>query len=267
MAGMIEGIFGVMPSDVRLAELERQQDMSAELVKRGSSPFAATFGTAFGGELAKGLMSRLGLETPAMSIAKSNQQEAQQFVYDYRNAKTPEQLEELKISLIAKNAPESTVNAIDRRIDKIRELSKPVQAKDVSKQDIDIYAPTIDKAATNFNVDIGEFEGSDQGAYYASVMNRVNQNAALIQTQINQGARDQQGRPVMMPTKENMVTAIVQNDIRNGVLSEKNENILGFIPSFGASTKTEYNPAQVQGGTFLNRETGEIYDLRRQNQE
>ena len=97
MAGMIEGIFGVMPSDVRLAELEKQQKMSAELVKRGSSPFAATFGTAFGGELAKGLMSRLGLETPAMSIAKSNQQEAQQFVYDYRNAKTPEQLEELKI--------------------------------------------------------------------------------------------------------------------------------------------------------------------------
>ena len=71
MAGMIKSIFGLTTEDVREQQRQQQQKLATQLIQQGTSPFAASFGTAFGGELGRGLMSRLGIQDPAMAKAQS----------------------------------------------------------------------------------------------------------------------------------------------------------------------------------------------------
>lgn len=68
---MIKSIFGLTTEDVREQQRQQQQKLATQLIQQGTSPFAASFGTAFGGELGRGLMSRLGIQDPAMAKAQS----------------------------------------------------------------------------------------------------------------------------------------------------------------------------------------------------
>jgi hypothetical protein len=71
MAGMVRSIFGLTTEEVRQKQLEQQQEMAAQLQReQGTSPFAATFGTAFGSAIGRGLLSKLGYEDPEMAKAK-----------------------------------------------------------------------------------------------------------------------------------------------------------------------------------------------------
>lgn len=86
MAGMVRSIFGLTTEDVRQKQLEQQQEMAAQLQReQGTSPFAATFGTAFGSAIGRGLLSKLGYEDPEM--AKAKKAEAAQAALDQELAK------------------------------------------------------------------------------------------------------------------------------------------------------------------------------------
>ena len=77
MAGMVRSIFGLTTEEVRQKQLEQQQEMAAQLQReQGTSPFAATFGTAFGSAIGRGLLSKLGYQDPEM--AKAEEVEAAQ---------------------------------------------------------------------------------------------------------------------------------------------------------------------------------------------
>lgn len=70
MAGMVRSIFGLTTEDVRKQQIEQQQDFAKQLQQSGYSPLEAQLGTALGTGLARGLMSKLGYEDPAMAQAR-----------------------------------------------------------------------------------------------------------------------------------------------------------------------------------------------------
>ena len=70
MAGMVRSIFGLTTEDVRQQQVEQQQDFAKQLQQSGYSPLEAQLGTALGTGLARGLMSKLGYEDPAMAQAR-----------------------------------------------------------------------------------------------------------------------------------------------------------------------------------------------------
>jgi hypothetical protein len=77
MAGMIKSIFGLTTEDVREQQLKQQQAAAQQFAKQtGANMGVASFGTALGAGLGRGLMSRLGFEDPAM--AKAQEAEARQ---------------------------------------------------------------------------------------------------------------------------------------------------------------------------------------------
>jgi len=77
MAGMIKSIFGLTTEDVREQQLKQQQAAAQQFAKQtGANQGVASFGTALGAGLGRGLMSRLGFEDPAM--AKAEEVEARQ---------------------------------------------------------------------------------------------------------------------------------------------------------------------------------------------
>lgn len=77
MAGMIKSIFGLTTEDVREQQLKQQQAAAQQFAQQtGANQGVASFGTALGAGLGRGLMSRLGFEDPAM--AKAQEVEARQ---------------------------------------------------------------------------------------------------------------------------------------------------------------------------------------------
>lgn len=74
---MIKSIFGLTTEDVREQQLKQQQAAAQQFAKQtGANQGVASFGTALGAGLGRGLMSRLGFEDPAM--AKAEDVEAKQ---------------------------------------------------------------------------------------------------------------------------------------------------------------------------------------------
>lgn len=74
---MIKSIFGLTTEDVREQQLKQQQAAAQQFAKQtGANQGVASFGTAIGAGLGRGLMSRLGFEDPAM--AKAEDVEAKQ---------------------------------------------------------------------------------------------------------------------------------------------------------------------------------------------
>lgn len=73
---MIKSIFGLTTEDVRQQQVEQQRDFAKQLQASGYSPLEAQLGTALGTGLARGLMSKLGYEDPA--IVKAQEAEARQ---------------------------------------------------------------------------------------------------------------------------------------------------------------------------------------------
>lgn len=77
MAGMIKSIFGLTTEDVREQQLKQQQAAAQQFAQQtGANQGVASFGTAVGAGLGRGLMSGLGFEDPAM--AKAQEVEARQ---------------------------------------------------------------------------------------------------------------------------------------------------------------------------------------------
>lgn len=257
MAGMIEGIFGIMPSDVRAAELQQQQEQAQALIKTGqASPFAATFGTAFGAGLSKGLLSRLGLETPEMEKAKANQEQAQMFVEEYKAADTPEKLEEVKLKLMARGAPESTINMIDRRIETVIDRNKPVAPAPVTKQQIERYTNTISKAAERFGIDIGDLPDDDKNAFYNYVMGKTNAYKASIATANKRGAGLEE------PLTDDILNDVVAETFRDRLLQEKDKKF-----TFGLAKDTTFDMPYRQPPPMIDKRSNEIYNLTLQEQE
>lgn len=257
MAGMIEGIFGIMPSDVRAAEIQDQQKAAAELVKKGqASPFAASFGTAFGASLGQGLLSRLGLETPEMAKAKANQQEAQAFVNEYSAADTADKMDVLVSKLIAKDAPLSAINAIQSRADKLREQETPIAPEEVTKSKIDLYTDTMAKAAEELGgIDLTDLPEEDLQSYYRYVMGRVFQQEARIKTANKQGAKQEQ------PLRDDVIRGIIQSDARSGILSSK-DKFFGLL-----GQEAEFNSPAISQTMFLNTQDNQIYKVQKQEQQ
>ena len=67
---MVRSIFGLTTEDVRQQQVEQQRDFAKQLQQSGYSPLEAQLGTALGTGLARGLMSKLGYEDPAMAQAR-----------------------------------------------------------------------------------------------------------------------------------------------------------------------------------------------------
>jgi hypothetical protein len=77
MAGMIKSIFGLTTEDVREQQLKQQQAAAQQFAQQtGANQGVASFGTAVGAGLGRGLMSGLGFEDPAM--VKAQEVEARQ---------------------------------------------------------------------------------------------------------------------------------------------------------------------------------------------
>ena len=78
---MIRSIFGLTTEDVRKQQQELQQSMAQQYATQtNANPGVASFGTAIGAGLGRGLMSRLGFEDPEM--AKAQDVEARQAALD-----------------------------------------------------------------------------------------------------------------------------------------------------------------------------------------
>ena len=76
MAGMIKGIFGLLPAGVRAEQEKEQKDLAALMVRRdNTNPAVAKFGADFGAELGRGLLSRFGIEDPKMAEAMNAEQQ------------------------------------------------------------------------------------------------------------------------------------------------------------------------------------------------
>lgn len=76
---MIRNIFGMTTADVRKQQDEQLQRLSEEISRtQGTNPLVASVGTGIGAGLAKGLMSRLGFEDPAMEEARLNEERMEQ---------------------------------------------------------------------------------------------------------------------------------------------------------------------------------------------
>ena len=76
MAGMIKGIFGLLPAGVRAEQGKEQKDLAALMVRRdNTNPAVAKFGADFGAELGRGLLSRFGIEDPKMAEAMNAEQQ------------------------------------------------------------------------------------------------------------------------------------------------------------------------------------------------
>ena len=77
MAGMIKSIFGLTTEDVREQQLKQQQTAAQQYAQQtNANQGVASFGTAVGAGLGRGLMSGLGFEDPDM--AKAQEVEARQ---------------------------------------------------------------------------------------------------------------------------------------------------------------------------------------------
>ena len=87
MAGMIKSIFGLTPAQQQEEYLKQQRALAAQLTRQGTNPAVAQFGTGLGAGLARGLLSRMGIEDPAM--VKAQEAEARQLALN-------EQLAELE---------------------------------------------------------------------------------------------------------------------------------------------------------------------------
>ena len=243
MAGMIEEIFGLMPSSLRLKELEELQEQAQALIKTGRvSPFAATFGLNFANQAAKGLLSRLGLETPEMTKAKANKEQADMFMQDLVAADTADRMDTLINKLVAQGASISVINSMQARADKLREQEKPIEPEKLSKQQVEFYQPMIVKAADELaNIDLEKMESNDMQSYYRSVVERVNDVKAKIKTENKQGAKQE------YPSNESIIRTIVKTDYARGVTSSEDKY-------FGLSSETKYN------SDLLNRTDGLFYD-------
>lgn len=72
MAGMIKSIFGLTPAQQQEEYLKQQRALAAQLTRQGTNSAVAQFGTGLGAALGRGLMSRMGIEDPAMVKAQQN---------------------------------------------------------------------------------------------------------------------------------------------------------------------------------------------------
>lgn len=258
MAGMIRDIVGILPSEVRAAELaENQKAIDAAVAKERTfgGAFGAGLGTSLAQSLGEGLMSRLGLETPEMAKAKANKEQGDMIVEAYRSAKTPEQMEDLIAGLMAIGAPLSVLNSLQSRADKLRSEQTPVTPDNVTDAQLKLYSDTMAKAAEELGgIDLTDLSTEDLQAYYRYVMGRVNQQKAKIETANKQGAK------IDMPLTDDVIRGIIENDARVGILSSK-DKFFGLL-----GQQAEFNMPRMKSFTMLDPQTGEVIEINRQGQ-
>lgn len=80
---MIKSIFGLNTEDLRKREAVENQELAEMLSKSTGNNYGVTaFGTAFGREAGKGLLSKMGYEDPEMAKAEANEAKQKQLDED-----------------------------------------------------------------------------------------------------------------------------------------------------------------------------------------
>lgn len=204
---MIGQIFGRFPRELRQKELEEQQKTAAALVKQGANPFGATFGVAFGAELGKGLLSRLGLESAAMQQARAAEEQAKMFQQDLATAREKEDYDNIINTLIGVGAPTDSIRLVQKMRDDA--FPAPTMPSETSAADATrvgkLVASILDREGMTP-------EKLEESGYYVDLAQRA---AVAIATQKDKVKRGEQDEPL---TESQLLEVLVSKDIEQGRL-------------------------------------------------
>jgi hypothetical protein len=231
MAGLLEGIFGIKPSDVRKAEREAELARTQAAIAAAQTPmekFGAGFGSKVGQALSKGLLARLGVESPAMEIAKANEQQAAAFANDLSLARTDAQFDAIMANLIAADAPTDAL----RYVESIREkrIPQPTMPKETSQADATLAGKLATGILSRQGMTAQDLE--EQG-YYVDLAQRIEVEAARQKDKVKRGEQKS------VATNSQIADFLIGSDVQNGILRPQGSFDVGKTDMIYAKPKVQ----------------------------
>lgn len=253
MAGMIRGIFGIMPEDVRAQRDAADKALADANVARydtAAEKFGAGFGSSFGSALSRGMLESMGIESPEEAKARKNAEMATQLSVDIRNASSREDFETIINNVVNLGGDTATLSQLRAMKNERFPKVEAAEIKNVTEAQMEARAPVMASilAENGFESANSDFSGSGYQQYF---------NAKVNQTQARQKTEAKRNPNFEMMDENTIIRNQIQQDINSGKISKGNDWL-----DFGAK-EPEFNP-NVAGGVTTGRDpkTGKLFYVR-----
>ena len=191
------------------------------------------------------MLARLGVESPAMEIAKANEQQAAAFANDLSLARTDAQFDAIMANLIAADAPTDAL----RYVESVRKerIPDPTMPKETSEADATIVGKLVTGILSREGMTSASSAGLEESGYYVDLAQRIEVEAARQKDKVKRGEQK------TVATNSQIADFLVGSDIQKGILRPEGSIEFGKTDMVYAKPRVQ-RATNAAGQTFLIQE-------------